>query len=160
MLFIIKSGTKQGEIKLDFPATSAAVIDDKTLAVAAHLEVVFVDTKTFKRIDSIPMGDTCIRIAYVKNQLVVNCIARGLIIMDRSGNESQILKSITGSMQICTLDNTTIVLFNPVSNTIECLDIPTSRKTSYTQVQDTGGTKCLTSDQMILYVWLLKIRFS
>jgi hypothetical protein len=71
MLFIIKSGTKQGEIKLDFPATSVAVIDDKTLAVAAHLEVVFVDTKTFKRIDSIAMGDTCIRIAYVKNQLVV-----------------------------------------------------------------------------------------
>jgi hypothetical protein len=100
MLFIIKSGTKQGEIKLDFPATSVAVIDDKTLAVAAHLEVVFVDTKTFKRIDSIAMGDTCIRIAYVKNQLVVNCIARGLIIIDRSGSESQILKSITGSMHI------------------------------------------------------------
>jgi hypothetical protein len=147
MLFFTKSGTKQGEIKLDFPATSAAVIDDKTLAVAAHLEVVFVDTKTFKRIDSIHMGDTCIGIAYVKHQLVVNCITRGLIIMDRSGNESQILKSITGSMQICTLDNKTIVLFNPLSNTLECLDIPTSRKMSYTQVQGTGGTKCVTSDQ-------------
>jgi hypothetical protein len=56
------------------PATSAAVIDDKTLAVAAHVSVVFVDTQTFKRIDSIPMEDTCIGIAYVNNQLVVNCI--------------------------------------------------------------------------------------
>jgi len=93
------------------------------------------------------MRDQCIGIAYVKNQLVVNCITRGLIIMDRSGNESQILKSIKGSMYICTLDKKTIVLFNPLSNKIECLDIPTSRKTSYTQVQGTGGTKCVTSDQ-------------
>jgi hypothetical protein len=73
--------------------------------------------------------------------------------MDRSGNESQILKSITGSMQICTLDNKTIVLFNPLSNTLECLDIPTSRKTSYTQVQGTGGTKCVTSDQKRYYIY-------
>jgi hypothetical protein len=44
----------EGEIKLDYPATSAVVIDDKTLAVAAHVSIVFIDTQTFKRIDSIP----------------------------------------------------------------------------------------------------------
>ena len=130
MLFFTKSRTKQGEIKLEFSATSAAVIDDIAVAVTAHETVVVVDTKTCKRIDSIPMGDTCIGIAYVKYQLVDNCITRGLIIMDRYGNESQILKSITGSMQICTLDNKTIILFNPLSNKSECLDIPTSRKMS------------------------------
>ena len=146
-LFFTKSGKKQGEINLGYPATSAAVIDDKTLAVAAYRAVVCVDTETLKRIDVIPMRDQCIGIAYVKNQLVVNCITRGLIIMDRSGNESQILKTITGSMQICTLDNKTIVLLNPLSNTIECLDIPTSRKTSYIQVQGTHGPKCVTSDR-------------
>jgi hypothetical protein len=100
LLFFTKSGEKQGELKLDYSATSAAVIDDKTLAVAAHLEVVFVDTQTFKRIDSIPMQDKCIGIAYVNNQLFVNCITRGLIIMNRSGNIAQKLKSITGSMHI------------------------------------------------------------
>ena len=147
LLFLTKSGKKQGEIKLDYSATSAVVIDDNTLAVAAHVAVVFVDTKTFKRIDSIPMGDKCIGIAYVKNQLVVNCITRGLIIMNRSGNVAQKLKSITGSMHICTLDDNTIVLFNQLSNKIECLDIPTSRKTSYIQLQDTHGPKCVTSDR-------------
>jgi hypothetical protein len=147
MLFFTKSGEKQGEIKLGFPATSAAVIDDETLAVAADMAVVFVDTKTFKHIYFIPMRDKCIGIAYVTNRLVVNCITRGLIIMDRSGNESQILETITGSMQICTLDNKTIALLNPLSNTIECLDIPTSRKTSYIQVQGTDDPKCVTSDR-------------
>ena len=147
LLFLTKSGKKQGEIKLDYSATSAVVIDDNTLAVAVNVAVVFVDTKTMKRIDSIPMGDKCIGIAYVKNQLVVNCITRGLIIMNRSGNVAQKLKSITGSMHICTLDDNTIVLFNQLSNKIECLDIPTSRKTSYIQVQDTHGPKCVTSDR-------------
>jgi hypothetical protein len=147
MLFFTKSGEKQGEIKLGFPATSAAVIDDETLVVAADRAVVFVDTKTFKHIYFIPMRDKCIGIAYVTNRLVVNCITRGLIIMDRSGNESQILETITGSMQICTLDNKTIALLNPLSNTIECLDIPTSRKTSYIQVQGTDDPKCVTSDR-------------
>jgi hypothetical protein len=147
LLFFTKSGEKQGELKLDYSATSAAVIDDKTVAVAAHLEVVFVDTQTFKRIDSIPMQDKCIGIAYVNNQLFVNCITRGLIIMNRSGNIAQKLKSITGSMHISTLDDNTIVLFNQLSNKIECLDIPTSRKTSYIQVQDTHGPKCVTSDR-------------
>jgi hypothetical protein len=32
LLFFTKSGEKQGELKLDYSATSAAVIDDKTLA--------------------------------------------------------------------------------------------------------------------------------
>ena len=93
------------------------------------------------------MQDKCIGIAYVNNQLFVNCITRGLIIMNRSGNIAQKLKSITGSMHICTLDDNTIVLFNQLSNKIECLDIPTSRKTSYIQVQDTHGPKCVTSDR-------------
>ena len=75
------------------------------------------------------MVDRCLGIAYVKNQLVVNCITRGLIMMDIYGNVVQILKSITGSMQICTLDDKTIALFKPLSNKIECLDIPTSKKT-------------------------------
>ena len=147
LLFFTKSGKREGEIKLDYPATSAVVIDDNTLAVAAHVAVVFVDTQTFKRIDSIPMGDKCIGIAYVNNQLVVNCITRGLIIMDRSGNVSQILKSITGSMQIYILDDKTIVLFNPLSDEIECLDIPTSRKTSCIKIPGKHGAKCVTSDR-------------
>jgi hypothetical protein len=55
-LFILfRIQEKQGEIKLDYPATSAAVIDDKTVAVAANVAVVLVDTKTMKRIDLIPM---------------------------------------------------------------------------------------------------------
>jgi hypothetical protein len=147
LLFFTKSGKMEGEIKLDYPATSAVVIDDKTLAVAAHVSIVFVDTQTFKRIDSIPMGDTCIGITYVQNQLVVNCITRGLVIMDRSGNVSQILKSITGSMQIYILDDKTIVLFNPLSDEIECLDIPTSRKTSCIKIPGKHGAKCVTSDR-------------
>lgn len=77
MFILFRIREKQGEIKLDYPATSAAVIDDKTVAVAANVAVVLVDTKTMKRIDLIPMRDRCIGIAYVNNQLVVNCITRG-----------------------------------------------------------------------------------
>jgi hypothetical protein len=73
----------------------------------SDLNSVASNVKTFKRIDSIPMGDTCIGIAYVNNQLVVNCIARGLIIMDIYGNVARKLKSITGSIHICTLDDKT-----------------------------------------------------
>ena len=147
LLFFTKLGKKQGELKLNYPATSAAVIDDKTVAVAVHGAVVCVDTETFKRIHVIPMGDNCIGIAYIQNQLVVNCITRGLIIMDIYGKVAQILKSIAGSMQICTLDDKTIALFKPLSNKIECLDIPTSRKTSYFQVPGKHGAKCVTSDR-------------
>jgi hypothetical protein len=147
LLFFTKSGKKRGEIQLDYPVTSAAVIDDTTLAVAACRAVVFVDTHMLKRIDLTPMQDKCIGIAYVKNQLVVNCITRGLIIMDISGKVTQILKSIAGSMQICTLDDKTIALFKPLSNSIECLDIPTSRKTYYCQIPGKHGAKCVTSDR-------------
>jgi hypothetical protein len=55
--------------------------------------------------------------------------------MDIYGKVAQILKSIAGNMQICTLDDKTIALFNPLSNNIACLDIPTSRKTYYFQIQ-------------------------
>jgi hypothetical protein len=147
LLFFTKLGKKRGEIKLDFPATSAAVIDDKTLAVTVNVTIVFVDTKTMKDIDWIPMGDKCIGIAYVNNQLVVNCITRGLIIMDIYGNVARKLKSITGSIHICTLDDKTIVLFNQLTNKIECLDMPTSRKTSCIPVQGTHVPKCVTSDR-------------
>ena len=147
MLFFTKSSKKQGEIQLDYPVTSAAVIDDKTLAVAACRTVVFVDTEMLKRIDLTPMRDKCIGIAYVKNQLVVNCITRGLIIMDIYGKVAHILKSSAANMQICTLDDKTIALFKPLSNNIECLDIPTSRKTYYFQIPGKHGAKCVTSDR-------------
>ena len=67
--------------------------------------------------------------------------------MDIYGNVERKLKSITGSIHICTLDDKTIVLFNLLSKKIECLDMPTSRKTSYIPVQGTRGPKCVTSDR-------------
>lgn len=69
--------------------------------------------------------------------------------MDIYGNVAQIFKSKTGSMHICTLDNKTIVLLNQLSNKIECLDMPTSRKTLYIQIQGTHGPKCVTSDRHV-----------
>jgi len=63
--------------------------------------------------------------------------------MDIYGNVARKLKSITGSIHICTLDDKTIVLSNQLSNTIECLDMPTSRKTSYIPIQGTRGPKCV-----------------
>jgi hypothetical protein len=56
------------------------------------------------------------------------------------------IQSITGSMQIYTLDNKTIVLFNPLSNEIDCLDIPTSRKKPYFQIPRKHGAESVTSD--------------
>jgi hypothetical protein len=57
LLFFSKSGEKQGEITIDCPATAVAVINDEILAVAAYRAVVLVDTKRFKHIDLIPLGD-------------------------------------------------------------------------------------------------------
>jgi hypothetical protein len=71
LLFFTKSGKKQGEIQLDYPVTSAAVIDDKTLAVATCRAVVFVDTHMLKRIDLTPMRDKCIGIAYEKKSMFI-----------------------------------------------------------------------------------------
>ena len=147
LLFFSKSGEKQGEIKIDFPATAVAVINDEILAVAAYRAVVLVDTKRFNHIDLIPLGDNCVGIAYAKKQLVVNCKTRGIIVMDEYGNITQKLKSFTGRMQLCTLNNDTIALVYPQSNTIDFLNIKTSQKSSYFQIPGKIGAKCVTSDR-------------
>ena len=147
LLFFSKSGEKQGEITIDCPATAVAVINDEILAVAAYRAVVLVDTKRFKHIDLIPLGDICVGIAYAKKQLVVNCEARGIIVMDDYGKIKQILKSFTGWMHLCTVIDDTIALVYLHSNTIYFLNIKTSRKASNTQILGRHGAKCVTSDQ-------------
>jgi hypothetical protein len=147
LLFFSKAGEKQGEITIDCPATAVAVINDKVLAVAAYRAVVLVDTKRFNHIDLIQLGDNCVGIAYVKKQLVVNCETRGIIVMDEYGKMTQILKSFTGWMQLCTVDDDTIALVYLHSNTIDFLNIKTSQKSSYIQILGRHGTTYVTSDQ-------------
>jgi Holliday junction resolvase RusA-like endonuclease len=147
LLFFSKSGEKQGEITIDYPATAVAIINDEILAVAANRAVVLVDTKKIKYIDRIPLGDNCVGIACVKKQLVVNCKTRGIIVMDEYGNITETLISFTGRMQLCTLNNDTIALVYPQSNTIDFLNIKTSQKSSYFQIPGRIGAKCVTSDR-------------
>ena len=147
LLFFSTSGEKQGEITIDYPATAVAVINDEILAVAANRAVVLVDTKKIKYIDRIPLGDNCVGIACVKKQLVVNCKTRGIIVMDEYGNITEKLISFTGRMQLCTLNNDTIALVYPQSNTIDFLNIKTSQKSSYFQIPGRIGAKCVTSDR-------------
>jgi Holliday junction resolvase RusA-like endonuclease len=147
LLFFSKLGGKQGEITIDYPTTAVTVINDDILAVAAHRAVVLVDTQIFKYINLIKLGDNCVGITYVKNQLVVNCETRGVIMMDVYGNITQILKSFTGRMQLCTVSDDTIALVYPHSNTIDFLNIKTSKKSSYIQILGRHGTTCVTSDQ-------------
>jgi Holliday junction resolvase RusA-like endonuclease len=146
LLFFSKSGEKHGEIQIDYPATAVAVINDEILAVAASRAVVFVDTKRFNHIDLIPLEDNCVGIAYVKKQLLVNCKTRGIIVMDGYGNIMQILKTFTGRLQLCTVNNDTIALVYPHSNTIHYLN-KTSQKSSYFQIPGRIGAKCVTSDR-------------
>ena len=147
LLFFSKSGEKQGEITINSPATAVAVINDDILAVAAYRVVVLVDTKKIKYIDRIPLGDNCVGIDCVKKQLVVNCKTRGIIVMDGYGNITQELKSFTESMQLCTVNNHTIALVYPHSNTIDFLNIKTSQISSYFQIPGRICTKCITSDR-------------
>jgi Holliday junction resolvase RusA-like endonuclease len=147
LLFFSKSGEKQGEIKIGFPATAVAVINDEILAVAAYRAVVLVDTKRFRHIDLIPLEDNCVGIAYVKKQLLVNCETRGIIVMDEYGKITQILKSFTGRMQLCTVNDDSIALIYQHSNTIDFLNIKTSQKSSYIQILGRHGATCVTSDQ-------------
>ena len=115
--------------------------------MAANRVVVLVHIKKIKYIDRIPFGDNCVGIAYVKKQLVVNCKTRGIIVMDGYGNITQKLKSFTGSMQLCTVNNHTIALVYPHSNTIEFLNIKTSQISSYFQIPGRNGAKCVTCDR-------------
>ena len=147
LLFFSKSGEKHGEIQIDYPATDVAVINDEILAVTAYKAVVLVDTKRFNHINLIPLWDNCVGIAYVKKQLVVNCKTRGIIVMDEYGNIMQILKKFTGRLQLCTVNNDSIALVYPHSNTIHYLNIKTSQKSSYFQIPDKIGAKCVTSDR-------------
>jgi Holliday junction resolvase RusA-like endonuclease len=147
LLFFSKSGEKQGEIIIDYPATAVAVINDEMLAVAAYRVVVLVDTKQINFMALIKLEDYCVGIACVKKQLVVNCKTRGIIVMDEYGNITQKLKSFTGRMQLCTLNNDTIALVYPQSNTIDVLNIKTSKKSSYFQIPGRIGAKCVTSDR-------------
>jgi len=147
LLFFSKSGEKQGEITIDYPVTAVAVINDEILAVAAYRAVALVDTKKIKYIDRIPLGDNCVGIACVKKQLVVNCKTRGIIMMDGYGNITKKLKSFTGSMQLCTVNTDTIALVYPHSNTIDFLNIKTSKTSSYFQIPGMIGAKCVTSDR-------------
>ena len=147
LLFFSKLGEKQGEITIDFPATAVAVINDEILAVAAHRAVVLVDTKKIKYMDLIKLGDNCDGITFVKKQLVANCRTRGIIVMDGIENITQILNSFTGSMQLCTVNNDTIALIYPHSNTIDFLNIKSSQISSYFQIPGKICAKCVTSDQ-------------
>jgi Holliday junction resolvase RusA-like endonuclease len=147
LLFFSKSGEKQGEITINSPATAVAVINDEILAVAAYRVVVLVDTKNIKYMDCIPLGDNCVGIDCVRKQLVVNCKTRGIIVMDGIENITQKLKSFTGSMQLCTVNNDTIALVYPHSNVIDFLNIKTSQKSSYFQIPGMIGAKCVTSDR-------------
>jgi hypothetical protein len=146
LLFFSKLGEKQGEIAIVYSATAVAVIYDEILAVAAHRAVVLVDTKEIKYIDLMTLGDNCVGIACVSNQLVVNCKTRGIFVMDGYGNITHKLKSFTESMQLCTVNDDTIALVYPHSNIIDFLNIKTSKKSSYFQIPGRIGTKCVTSD--------------
>jgi hypothetical protein len=95
----------------------------------------------------IKLEDYCVGIACVKKQLVVNCKTRGIIVMDEYGNITETLISFTGRMQLCTLNNDTIALVYPQSNTIDFLNIKTSQKSSYFQIPGRIGAKCVTSDR-------------
>jgi Holliday junction resolvase RusA-like endonuclease len=66
LLFFSKSGEKQGEIIIDYPATAVAVINDEMLAVAAYRVVVLVDTKQINYMALIKLEDYCVGIACVK----------------------------------------------------------------------------------------------
>jgi tRNA1(Val) A37 N6-methylase TrmN6 len=146
LLFFSKLGEKQGEIAIVYSATAVAVIYDEILAVAAHRAVILVDTKEIKYIDLMTLGDNCVGIACVSNQLVVNCKTRGIFVMDGYGNITHKLKSFTESMQLCTVNDDTIALVYPHSNIIDFLNIKTSKKSSYFQIPGRIGTKCVTSD--------------
>ena len=50
-------------------------------------------------------------------------------------------------MQLCTVNDDTIVLVYPHSNTIEFLNIKTSKKSSYIQILGRHGATCVTNDQ-------------
>jgi hypothetical protein len=56
--------------------------------------------------------------------------------MDEYGNIMQILKTFTGRLQLCTVNNDSIALVYPHSNTIHYLNIKTSQKSSYFQIPD------------------------
>jgi hypothetical protein len=67
--------------------------------------------------------------------------------MDGYGNIMQTLKTFTGRLQLCTVNNDTIALVYPHSNTIHYLNIKTSHKSSYFQIPGRIGAKCVTSDR-------------
>ena len=67
--------------------------------------------------------------------------------MDGYGNITQKMKSFTGGMQLCTVNNDTIALVYPHSNTIEFFNIKTSQVSSYFQIPCRNGAKSVTSDR-------------
>ena len=58
-----------------------------------------------------------------------------------------LLPLFTGRMQLCTVNDDTIALVYPHSNTIEFLNIKTSKKSSYIQILGRHGATCVTNDQ-------------
>lgn len=125
-----RSGKILGEIKMQFPTTSVAVINNNTIAAAAHKAVVFVDINTYKFSDLIVMRDNCVGLAFVHNNLIVNCVTKGLSIMSIAGNIAKKFENLKGEMQIVEMENKIVALVKTNSPAVERVNIATLSKLS------------------------------
>ncbi|XP_052099427.1 uncharacterized protein LOC127733980 [Mytilus californianus] len=145
LLVYNKSGGRKGEIHMEFPATSAVIIDRNTAAVTAHKAVVIVDTTSYKFKGLIPLRDICIGIAFINGFLVVNCEDRGILIMDLKGKISKTFSLIKGAMLFCSITTETIAAVQLYSSKLIYLNINSSDiKTS--KMETFRNINCVTSD--------------
>ncbi|XP_052098716.1 uncharacterized protein LOC127733385 [Mytilus californianus] len=126
LLFYNTESMKENKIYLQFPPSSIAIIDEKTIAITACREIVFVNTQRFTYMHTVNIDDDCFGIAFMRNQLFVNCESKGLKVMDVKGNISKSFEEITGKLQLCVLNRRNIAVTKQGCYSIIFLNISTS----------------------------------
>ncbi|CAC5389579.1 unnamed protein product [Mytilus coruscus] len=126
LLFFNTESKEESKIYLQYSPSSIAIVDKNTIAVAACRQIVFVNTQTFTCMHIVNIDDHCFGIAFIKNQLFVNCESKGLKVMDVKGNVSKSFKNITGKLQLCLLNSRIIAIAKQGCCSIIFLNISTS----------------------------------
>lgn len=144
LLFYNTENKKESKIYLQYLPSSIAIIDDNKIAVTACMEIVFVNIQTLICMHTVHIGDHCFGIAFIRNQLCVNCESIGLKVMDMKGKVSKSFEKITGQLQLCFLNSKIIAIAKQGCCSIIFQNISTSSMTTI-NLPGSDVPNCMTS---------------
>ncbi|XP_071132642.1 uncharacterized protein [Mytilus edulis] len=132
LMIYSKTGIRKREYKLRHDPNSIVVIGN-SIAVTLKQSVIILsvnDNDDMTQIRKISMNDNCYGITCIDQNLVVNCTVDGLKLVTLSGHTTNMHKSITGKINMCTNSNKTLFTVKQASDIVMCFNLNTTVNSS------------------------------